>query len=161
MPDQLSQLIQVHEGRVKRNGNHVVYDDATGSPIIDGMHVNGNPTVGYGRNLAGKGLLEEEAEMLLKNDITECVSILTKELSWFHQVDDVRAAVMIDLCLNMGWLTFSDFSELFNFMALRDYSGAANDLTKTAWYREAHGGTPGSRGTHAYTMLMTGQWPTI
>ena len=152
--DRLVRLVTEHEGT-----RYYVYDDHTGEPIRGGSLVWGNPTIGIGRNLAGKGITAEEAAYLLDNDIQEAVRTLAKNLAWFVAIDEVRAAALIDMQINMGWKDFSEFTPFFNFLALKDYYGAAEDLKATKWYAQNHGGKPDSRAAHVYAMIKTGQWP--
>ncbi len=48
-----------------------VYDDATGTVLRAGSHVSGNPTIGIGRNLAGRGMTGAEITNACQNDIIE------------------------------------------------------------------------------------------
>ena len=64
--EKLIDKLVLHEGmRLK------VYDDANGNEIRAGDTLVGHPTIGVGRNIAGDGLgiTEEEAKMLLSNDV--------------------------------------------------------------------------------------------
>jgi len=62
----------------------------------------GKLTIGVGRNLDDRGISEEEAFYLLDNDIADCVTDLQSHLSWFNRLDDVRKAVLVDMCFNLG-----------------------------------------------------------
>ena len=66
-----ARLIRDGEGAVKVGHAHVVYDDATGKPIRAGDTLIGHPTLGFGRNLSGKGIEDDEAEVMeaLERDI--------------------------------------------------------------------------------------------
>ena len=66
-------LLKSLEGEVKRDGRHVVYDDATGRPFDPTRYV-GNPTVGHGHLLKpgedySAGLSDGEADELLMRDL--------------------------------------------------------------------------------------------
>jgi lysozyme len=152
-------LILKHEGEVKRNGRHVVYDDKTAQPIIAGSKVIGNPTIGHGRNLVSPGLSDSEVKVLDDNVVAEALHELDRYLSWFSTLNPPRQAVLIDMCINMGWPEMSAFKDFFALMARGSYHAAAEDLAKTRWFSENHGGSRDSRAAHAYAMLLTGEWP--
>ena len=46
-----------------------VYDDASGKPVTAGSVLAGHPSIGYGRNLAGQGISESEADAMLAGDL--------------------------------------------------------------------------------------------
>jgi lysozyme len=144
----LEQLLSAEEASRSK-----VYDDASGLPISAGSHVVGNPTVGIGRNLAGKGLSADEISFLFDNDVTELEAIFTAAFTWYATLDDVRQAVMVSLGF-MGWGAFSQFTTFFKFMAFGQYDQAAADLGTTAYARQLPGRTAQLQG-----MLTSGAWP--
>src|SRR5271166_3187834 len=79
----------------------VVYDDASGLPIKPGSHVIGNPTVGIGRNLYGKGLTASEATYLCVNDIMEVVACYDLHIPWWRQLSPMRQRQLLDMGFNM------------------------------------------------------------
>ena len=52
-----------------------VYDDASGKPVTAGSVLAGHPSIGYGRNLAGKGISESEADAMLAEDLVDAEEI--------------------------------------------------------------------------------------
>ena len=50
----------------------------------------GKLSIGVGRNLDDKGISEQEAMMLLGNDITEHLALLDKYLPWWAMLDEAR-----------------------------------------------------------------------
>ena len=62
-------------------------------------------TIGWGRALEepGTGITEEEAEMLLENDLVRFEAMTRDVLrdTW-HVLDQVRREAMIEMCFNMG-----------------------------------------------------------
>jgi lysozyme len=94
---QLRQELQGDEGEVLR-----VYDDKTGRPIGPGSQVLGNPTIGVGRNLSGRGLTPAESEYLLANDIAQCERDLSAALPWVTTLTPGRQTVIYSLYFNVG-----------------------------------------------------------
>lgn len=93
-----ARLIKRHEGlRLK------VYDDANGLPIKAGSIVAGHPTIGYGRNVAVRGLSAAEAEMLLLHDLAtaETGARAFANGAW-SGLGDVRKAALVDMCHQLG-----------------------------------------------------------
>jgi len=70
-------FIAAHEGSVKKNGLHWIYDDHTGRPIND-YNTKGFATVGYGHLITE----EEKKKGLFLNGITEdqALDLLSRDL---------------------------------------------------------------------------------
>lgn len=70
--------IAAHEGTVKKNGLHWIYDDHTGKPIND-YNARGFATIGYGHLITE----EEKKKGLYLNGINEeqALELLAKDLS--------------------------------------------------------------------------------
>jgi lysozyme len=79
-----------------------VYDDATGKPIGPGTHVIGNPSIGTGRNLSGRGITRAENDILLANDMAQCASDLAPLLPWVTTLTPARQCVIYSLYFNVG-----------------------------------------------------------
>ena len=62
----------------------------------------GKLTIGVGRNLTDIGLSEEEAMVLLKNDINKVSNDLTDHLGWWNNLDEPRRIVLMNMCFNLG-----------------------------------------------------------
>ncbi len=77
-----------------------VYDDATGKPIGPGTVVRGNPSIGVGRNLSGRGITGAESEQLLTNDLVQCEADLAPGLPWITTLTPGRQTVIYSLYFN-------------------------------------------------------------
>lgn len=141
-------LIRAHEGE-----KQFVYDDADGKPIAAGTAVKGNPTIGVGRNLAGKGLSEEEIAYLLKNDIQEVRAFL-KGYAWFPKLTPARQAALIDMAFNLGKQGFANFKQMVAALAHGDYDAAASAMLDSKAARELK-----TRYQTLADMIRTSQWP--
>jgi lysozyme len=140
--------LSLHEDRRK-----FVYDDATGKGIDEACFVRGKPTVGVGRNLADRGLSDDEIDYLLDNDINDCIAEAQK-FRWFEALNPVRQAAVVELVFNLGLTRLSGFKKFLNFMNEHRYTQAAGELKNSLWYRQVKG-----RGDTIIKMVVTGEWP--
>jgi len=114
----------------------------------------GKLTIGVGRNLDDVGISNEEAYYLLDRDIGSAVSSLEANLPWFKNLDEVRRAVLIDMCFNMGWIGLSTFRETLTSIRDQEYQDASDHMIASKW-----AGQVGIRATQLATMMRSGQWP--
>lgn len=92
-------------------------------------------TIGVGRLIderKGGHLLDDEIELLLTNDLRECIHELSP-YSWFQSLDEVRQGVLIELCFNMGMPHLLEFVEMIEALENHDYIGAQKDLNNSVW----------------------------
>ncbi len=112
----------------------------------------GKLTVGVGRNLEDKGITEEEALFLLRNDIAECEDDLRSIFTEYDTLDESRKRVLIDMRFNLGPSRFRQFKKLIAAVKEKDFSRAADEMKDSNWYRQV--------GKRAETLLemmkMTG-----
>jgi lysozyme len=141
-------LIRSHEGE-----RQFVYDDADGTAIHSGSVVKGNPTVGVGRNLAGKGLSPDEIAYLLNNDIREVQTFLAT-FPWYRRLNPVRQAALTDMAFNLGTKGFAAFAHMIAAVAAKDYATAAAAMLDSKAARQL----PKRYGQLAQ-MLKSGAWP--
>lgn len=128
-----------------------VYDDATGRPIRKGSVVQGHPTIGVGRNLAGKGLSMAETMYLLDNDIAECLGDLVNSFPWFERLDPVRQRVLLDMRFNLGPKGFRSFRRMLQAVGEGRYSEAADHMQASAWFGQVK-----TRGVKLVHMMRKG-----
>jgi lysozyme len=114
----------------------------------------GKLTIGYGRNLDGVGISEDEAGVLLANDIARATLGVEGQLPWAATLDPLRRRVLVEMAFNMGiegLLTFQN-----TLRAIREARwGDASDglLTSLADHQE-----PARVGRWA-TAIKTGTYP--
>jgi lysozyme len=144
---QLRAQLSAHEGRKK-----FVYDDCTGKPIGEGTFVRGLPTVGVGRNLADRGLSDDEIDYLLDHDINDCIADAMK-FGWFEGLDPVRRAVITELVFNMGLARLNGFKKFLAAMSEHNWQQAAEELKDSHWYAQV-----GARADRLIKQLTTGEW---
>lgn len=112
-----------------------VYDDATGKPIVKGSMVVGHPTIGIGRNLAGKGLTPSEVFYLLETDIEELLK-QARTLEYWRGLTKVRQRVVLNMMFNLGFAGFQKFVRLDACLRTGDYEAAARCMEESVWYKQ-------------------------
>lgn len=93
----------------------------------------GIPTVGVGRNLQDKGLSNKEIDVLLENDIAECVNDLVASFAWFATLDEVRQHVVLNMRFQLGPSRFRSFKTMLAAIARQDYAAAADAMRFSKW----------------------------
>lgn len=150
----LREQLSRHEDR-----RRFVYDDATGKPIAEGTFVRGLPTVGVGRNLAAKGLSDDEIDYLLDNDITDAITDAST-FRWFESLDPVRQSAVVELCFNLGLTRLRGFSKFLGAMAEQRFGVAAAELANSKWQKQVDPklGDGKGRADTLIHMIRTGTW---
>lgn len=111
------QLLKKHEGlRLK--------------PYKDSV---GKLTIGVGRNLDDVGITEDEAEMMLMNDIDRCFFDVDYHLPWFSYLDEIRQMVLIDMCFNLGIHGLLGFKNTLESIKLGEYEKASEQMLQSKW----------------------------
>ena len=113
----------------------------------------GKKTVGYGRNLQDIGISEEEAEMLLKNDIYEATNQLLNAFPWMATFSDVRISAMINFTFNVGIGTVRKFSNTIEYLKNEDWEAAADEMMDSKWAEQV-----GDRAIQITEQIRTGRW---
>jgi len=137
MDDKLISLIKLHEG-IKL------------LPYIDTV---GKTTIGVGRNLTDIGISNDEAMMLLNNDINKA-EIELAHFTWFTQLDTVRQGVLIELCFNIGLTSLLKFTQTIQAIESKDYNSAAMHLLNSKWASQVGTG----RSENMANRLKTGSY---
>lgn len=136
----LTDTLVRHEGAVRKNGRHMPYTDTT-------KHL----TIGFGRNLTDRGLSEDEARLLLYNDVQDVINGLRKSFWWFNELDDVRQEVVINMAFNLGLVGFSKFKNTIAHISAGEYEQAAAGMLQSLWASQV-----GRRATELANMMRTG-----
>ena len=113
----------------------------------------GKKTCGYGRNLEDIGISEEEAEMLLKNDIYEATNQLLNAFPWMATFSDVRISAMINFTFNVGIGTVKTFTKSIDALKKEDFNLAADMMLDSRWANQV-----GDRAIQITEQIRTGRW---
>lgn len=114
----------------------------------------GKLTIGYGRNLEDRGITREEADYLLQNDIELATAQCQHEFDFFDRLGEVRQAVLIDMCVNLGIAGLSKFVRTISLIKQGQYEMASDGMLQSLWAKQV-----GQRAVELATMMRTGKWP--
>ena len=90
-------------------------------------------TIGYGRNLEGKGITEEEALTLLSNDIAEARRALELALPTWKILTENRRNALIDMVFNLGMGRFKGFYRLLKALSEERWEDASKEMLDSKW----------------------------
>ncbi len=112
----------------------------------------GKLTIGVGRNLEEVGITEAEASAMLDNDIAR-VLLELRGLEFFAALDEVRRAVLADMCFNLGFAGLGKFRKMLAAVETGDFTAASAEMLNSRWAVQV-----GSRAQRLSAMMKTGQW---
>lgn len=115
----------------------------------------GKMTIGVGRNLDDVGITAPEAIIMLNADIAAATSALINNLPWFSHLDEMRQAVLIDMCFNMGWPRLSGFKRTLAAVSSQQWDIAADEMLDSLWAKQV-----GDRAIELSEMMRSGKWQT-
>ena len=110
-------------------------------------------TIGIGRNLEDVGISEQEAKMLLLNDIERAGHLLKDKFPWTMELDEVRFAALINFTFNVGIGTASKFVNAMALLKAGNYDTAADEFLDSRWAKQV-----GQRATEVTEQIRTGEW---
>lgn len=113
----------------------------------------GKWTIGVGRNLDDIGISEQEAEMLLLNDIKEAERQLITTMPWTQELDEVRFSALLNFVFNVGIGTASKFVNAMGLLKEKNYDMAADEMLNSRWARQV-----GNRAIEVTDQIRTGEW---
>lgn len=149
-PEYIKMIRQLkkHEGAVRdSDGDHVMYDDATGKVLRNAFApCKGFRTIGYGHNLDAKALpeslrnrmtlTEDEAEFVLSEDVQDHLYNLQREWPFINQlylINPARWAVCVNMAFNLGVPGFMKFRRTRALIEDGDYEEAYHAMQESRW----------------------------
>src|SRR5438876_4133291 len=93
-------------------------------------------TIGVGRNLTVNGISEDEAALMLDNDINRALESCQNHIACFGALDSVRQNVLVEMAFNLGGAGLAHFAKMLAALERRDFAGAAEEMLASAWARE-------------------------
>lgn len=96
-------------------------------------------TIGYGRCVdvsLGGGITEEEASMLLSNDIKRIHAELTTAFRWYPRLDTARQAGLINMAYNLGLPRLLTFRKMIAHLEHGEFDRAAEECLDSKWARQ-------------------------
>ncbi len=114
----------------------------------------GKLTIGVGRNLDDVGISEEEAAFLFESDLRRVEESLSRCFPWSADLDEVRRAVLADMCFNLGVVGLAKFKNFLSRMEAGDFKAASLEMLDSRWAVQV-----GARARRLSTMVESGEWP--
>lgn len=114
-------------------------------------------TIGVGRlvdpNKPGAGLRDSEIDLLLRNDIEDRITALGNALPWFHELDEARQGVLVNMAFQLGTAGLLGFKTTLKLVEARKYAEAADHMLDSKWARQ----TP-ARAKRLAQQMRSGKW---
>ena len=134
----------------------VVYDDATGKPIVPGSVVIGNPTIGIGRALNTNPLSTAEVTALYQAPLEAARTTARTLFGTSPGLTEARLAAFVDMAFNLGSVGLSAFVHMRSCAEAGDWDGVADAAMQSKWFTQT-----GLRGTEDVALLRSGDWSAI
>lgn len=96
----------------------------------------GKTTIGVGRNLDDVGITEDEAMMMLDNDIERVKGQLAKALPWLETKPPGVQRAMANMVFQMGLGGVLKFQKMLAALQARDYNAARREALDSAWAKQ-------------------------
>ena len=109
-------------------------------------------TIGVGRNIEERGLLDDEIDFILDNDIEVVMNEVSVTFDWFFDLSEVRQRVVADMIFNIGMPRFKQFKKMIAALEEGDWSEAANQMMDSKWAKQV-----GKRAERLRDMMETGE----
>ena len=108
------------------------YSDITGKRL----YIEGNISIGCGRNLEHKGISKEEALFMLQNDIDDCNDDLKKIFPKWLEFSGGRRVALRDVRFQHGGRGFRLFKKMIKAILRDDWNGASFELLESQYARK-------------------------
>ena len=110
-------------------------------------------TIGVGRNIQDRGITEDEARYLLKNDIKIVEDELLTRQPVVAGLDSVRQRVLVDMGFNLGLPILMKFQNMWSAIKDEDYHEAARQMMDSRWASQV-----GRRAERLAQAMSSGEW---
>jgi lysozyme len=95
--------------------------------------------IGHGRNLMRKGITAEEAEFLLRGDVTAARDHLrtdTRTKDIYRHLTAARKVVLLDMVVNLGFGGVLGFKRMWAALKEGDHAKAAEEMLDSKWAKQ-------------------------
>ena len=113
----------------------------------------GVPTIGVGRNLKDKGISQQEADLMLDNDLSEYSAAVLINFPWAMGLTEVRRAVLTNMAFNLGIKGLKKFKKMLAAAENGDYEKAAEEMLDSDWATQV-----GDRAVRLANQMASGEW---
>jgi len=94
----------------------------------------GKITIGYGRNLEGKGISQHEADQMLVSDVDEIIESFQRLLPFWSEINLARKSVLINMAYNIGIQGLFKFKKTLSLISGGDYHLASKEMLNSKWH---------------------------
>lgn len=139
--DRLRQQLVAEEGR--RNASYL---------DTEGLWTIG---IGHHDDKIGPGMIWNDAmvDAVFAEDVAEKVAQIQKALPWFDKIDDVRQAVLVEMCFQMGLNGLLGFTHTLGAFRDQRWNDAAGGMLASKWAKQ----TP-KRAMRMARQVEVGEW---
>lgn len=113
----------------------------------------GNITIGVGRNLSVDGISEDEAMILLEDDIEKVRSQVNQRWPWVDHLNAPRQAVLYNMAFNMGIGGLETFTHFLGYAKAGMWLKASKAMIDSLWAKQV-----GERAVRLAEQMKTGEW---
>lgn len=113
----------------------------------------GKKTIGYGRNIEDRGVTRSEAQFMLDNDIEMCEEDCKDLFDNFNDLSEIRKAILIDMCYNLGRNRLSKFVNLRRAIDNSNWQIASKEMLNSLWAKQV-----GKRAERLSNMMLQNDW---
>lgn len=117
-------------------------------PYLDTV---GKVTIGYGRNIDDNGISEQEADVMLDNDIDRCRKELSP-YSWYSEQPFGVQDALVNMCFNLGISRLLGFRKMIAALEAKNYTQAALEALDSKWANQV-----GKRAKDVAVMIRAGK----
>lgn len=110
---------------------------------------SGYATIGYGRNVEQMGISKEEADVMLNNDIAQCLKELRGIMNRFDELPDKAQLVLVDMCYNLGLSKLLNFENMLDAIDAGNWDKASQELLDSKYAKQVK-----RRATRNYELLQ-------
>lgn len=118
-------------------------------------------TAGVGHNLeahniplaVGTVITQQQSDAWLAEDILVASNAVSIHIPWSNSLDDIRKAVLQNMCFNMGIMKLLGFHLFLADMQNGQYKLASIEMLHSAWAIQV-----GDRSTRLSVQISLGQW---
>lgn len=96
----------------------------------------GKLTIGIGRNLDDVGITEDEAMLLLKNDLRRVAKALQERLPFFNDLNPARKRAMVNMGFQLGVPGLIRFKNMLAAIERQDWDGAYKAALNSKWAKQ-------------------------
>lgn len=96
----------------------------------------GKLTIGVGRNLDDSGITQQEAFVLLSQDVTRVREALDKYLPWWREQPEPVGLVLQSMAFQMGRMGLLAFKRFLDALQRHAYAEAAKEMLNSAWAKQ-------------------------